>query len=227
MRLRPAQETIAINPPFGTTEYAMLASMTRHPTRSSALFLLLFFAAASTSCSRSAALDDGENPSCPLDAKGEPFSFVITNTGNRTLYLPYKCGDDLPIDVITADGRRALGVIHGNPCGVTCEQVYGGYDYESCTGDCGLGVADMLEPGDTGTVVWDRRVFEAHEAPAACSGLSKTLWCAMGVRVDDDTITEARLEICAYEPFGGTCTPSEEVAFDIDLSVSEVAIEIE
>ncbi|RLB46780.1 MAG: hypothetical protein DRI90_27020 [Deltaproteobacteria bacterium] len=185
---------------------------------------LIVFVAAAAACGGDASITTDAD--CQLEEPGEIFRFVVENTGSETVYLPYGCGDDLPVDVVTGAGRRPLGIIHGNPCGATCEQAYDGIDISSCTTDCGFGVYETLEPGTSVVIEWDRRAYEPHEAPTECTGLSAVAHCALGMRVDDGTIVEAVLEVCPTEPWGGQCTPSDEVVFPIDLSASEAAVEV-
>jgi hypothetical protein len=172
--------------------------------------------------------EGGAAPSCAIDAPGPTFDFLVTNIGNRDLLLTYGCGSDLPIELDTAEGPLGIGAGNADFCQVSCDQVYEGSPNNGCS-DCGPGYGDVVGPGETVTIAWDRRVYVEHTAPEACSGLANGNQCALGKTVDGKL--SGTLTFCT-DPLanpGGYCYTGDEeqVGFTVDTDGSEMTIEIQ
>jgi hypothetical protein len=183
-------------------------------------------------------VDDGQGGgggdlSCKLDVPGETFTFTIRNVGDRYLRLAYGCGRTRPI-VVDVDGQ-SLGISPGQAdgCEVSCDDVYDGYQNWGCS-DCGPGSGVALAPGEEDTIVWDRRVYTEHTAPARCSGNVDGNLCALGSLYAPQAGSRGTLTYCVNDPSfpeeaDGYCggDDAQVAGFDLDLAQSSVVIEIE
>jgi hypothetical protein len=122
---------------------------------------------------------------------------------------------------------QGIGAGNADGCEVNCESVYEGYSNWGCS-DCGPGVGKELLPGATVDIPWDRRLYAAHVAPAACSGNEDDMNnCALGT-LADASLTEGTLEICPGEGNYGYCgSDAETFDFKIDLNSDELRINVE
>ncbi len=162
--------------------------------------------------------EGGAPPSCEIDAPGQSFDFVITNTGMRDLFLVYGCGGHLPIELETIDGVVGIGPGQADYCEVSCDTVYDGYQNWGCS-DCGPGYGDTLNAGATVNISWDRRVYVEHVAPASCTGNADGNNCALGKLVTAAQVS-GTLTVCTDMNTSGSgyCTPDYEMTVPITVS---------
>lgn len=165
---------------------------------------------------------------CSIDAPGETFSFTVTNTGTRMLRLAYGCGQSLPVLLETSHGTLQIGP-GVDLCEFTCDPVYKGKPNPGCS-DCGPGYGADLGPGMSATMQWDRRVYEEHTAPKACSGSEFGNDCALGHLVKETSV-KGTLNLCTETMSGanGYCLPDalEPVAITVDLTKTSATIEVQ
>jgi hypothetical protein len=168
---------------------------------------------------------------CPLDPAGSAFTFIINNTGTRMLRLAYGCGSALPITLNTSHGNLGIGEESAEACGVPCESVYQGNPNFGCS-DCGPGYGASLGPGQSAMIQWDRRVFQKHSAPPACSGLETSNECALGLLLKESMVS-GMLGICTDGAMGtsgdGYCSSDfiESLPIHVDLSKDSLSIDVQ
>lgn len=194
---------------------------------------IAFFAASSLALLLSAACG-GETtppPDCSIDAPGKNFTFTINNTGTRNLRLAYGCGTNYPITLTTTHGTLGIGAETAEFCGTSCDAVYKGYINFGCS-DCGPGYGADLGPGASATIQWDRRVYQHHTAPMACSGNESGNDCALGMLVTETTVS-GTLSVCndgsMTTPGDGYCSTDnlEPFPFTLDLSKDSISVDVQ
>lgn len=201
----------------------MMSALPKSPTHAVAAVgatTLVVVAACSTA-------EPPQAESCLLDPPGKAFTFVIRNVGTRMLHLTYGCGSNPPIALETADGTFGIGAESAEDCGTTCEYVYGGSPNVGCS-DCGPGEGASLDPGETVTLVWDRRVRVPHLAPESCAPAGVPQYertCARPVLAE--SASKGTLRICTEGGFAGMCSTSELRPFSFDPTLDSVTIEVE
>ena len=163
---------------------------------------------------------------CSLDPSGAPFTFTFTNSGPRILRLAYGCGGSLPVRLVTSHGELSIGT-GVDSCELGCEVVYAGTAGFGCS-DCGPGYGAPLGPGEMATIMWDRRVYEAHTVPVACASEATTNTCALGLLVKETAPVTGTLRVCTdMDEFAdGFCTTSEDIPINVDLSKDSATIDV-
>ena len=165
--------------------------------------------------------DAGPDAACMLKSEpaGAPFTFKVTNTGTKALYLGFGCGETPPVTIVSAGGAQPISSRGtASSCDSSCDSIDG---QEHVCSDCGPGVAKLLKQGQTVTIAWDRRTY----APA-----SPSCSCTLGRAVTTGSI-EGTLGVCDLGDFPtntplGECSPTQTIPFAADLTKNELAIEV-
>jgi hypothetical protein len=150
------------------------------------------------------------------------FHFHIVNRSSFPINFNFGCGGHPPIDLDTAEGPLGIGSESADVCGNDCQEVLDGIEPTSCT-DCGPSLTQLVEPGATMDIEWDRRVWMRHVVSPSCSGLPKQHACALGLAIGEPSI-RGRLTHC--EVGSSFCTEPKTIPFVADLSRDEVFIEV-
>jgi hypothetical protein len=163
---------------------------------------------------------------CPADAPpGALFTFRLKNTGTSVITLFLGCGKDPPITLHTPNGDHRIGPESAERCGFTCTETFmGGVQPGGCT-DCGPGYVQMIDPGATREITWDRRMWVPGPIEQACSEQLKGSACAMGVLVTAPAIN-GTIEYCAAVEFSPSCPAPKKADFIANLDVGSVDVSL-
>jgi hypothetical protein len=146
----------------------------------------------------------------------------------KMLSLTYGCATTAPITLDTPGGMSSTQPYDVNTCGFTCEFFYGGNFQGGCS-DCGPGYGANLAPGATVDVMWDRRVYAAHDADPQCVGGMTGIQCALGQALAPASAQAGTLAVCPQaQGTAGYCgTSTYNVSFTVDTTQSQGTVEVQ
>ncbi len=157
---------------------------------------------------------------------GATFTFHVRNDGTETRYMSFGCGGNPAITLDTGRQQGGIGPESVYFCGYTCDPVFAGQEVPIGCSDCGPGVLMDLVPGGSIDIPWGRRLWQQATIPPACSGLAQAVVCALGVAVDQTTVS-GTVSYCGTRPPTLSCTDPLTTSFVADLSLDAVDVSIQ